>query len=151
MVFPKSKVFIADPSKQIVIQPQDGIAVFQLLGIPDGIDLSRAHRGYSHTPLERSIAHIKTSYTEEISIPELAAMEGLSVSRYNAVFKESTGVSPVKYITDLRITHACSLLQSTNLHVKEIGVMVGYKDNHFFSKAFKAKIGMSPREYREQK
>ena len=115
------------------------------------IDLSRAHRGYSHTPLERSIAHIKTSYTEEISIPELAAMEGLSVSRYNAVFKESTGVSPVKYITDLRITHACSLLQSTNLHVKEIGVMVGYKDNHFFSKAFKAKIGMSPREYREQK
>ena len=115
------------------------------------IALARSrHALESRSPIERSIAYIKASYTEEISIPDLAAMEGLSVSRYNAVFKTATGASPVKYITDLRMKHACSLLKSTNLHVKEIGSIVGYRDNHFFSKAFRSKIGMSPQEYREK-
>lgn len=115
------------------------------------IALARAsHAIESPSPIERSIAYIKASYTEEISIPAIAAMEGLSVSRYNAVFKGVTGISPIKYITDLRMKHACSLLKSTNLHVKEIGSIVGYRDNHFFSKAFKSKMGLSPQKYREK-
>ncbi|MBQ8689774.1 MAG: helix-turn-helix transcriptional regulator [Clostridia bacterium] len=102
-------------------------------------------------PLVRSISHIKTFYTEPIKIPDLAAMEGLSVSRYNTVFRETTGTSPVKYITDLRMKHAASLLLSTNISAARIGAMVGYEDNHFFSKAFKKYCGLSPKAYRERK
>ena len=113
------------------------------------ISLARAgHAKVSPAPLERSTAYIKSFFAEDISIPELAAMEGLSVSRYNAIFKETMGIPPIQYITDLRLKRACALLKATSLHVKEIGEAVGYRDNHFFSKTFKAKLGISPLEYR---
>jgi AraC-like DNA-binding protein len=113
------------------------------------ISLARASRKKeAPAPLERSTAYIRSFYSEDINIPELAAMEGLSVSRYNSLFKETLGMSPIRYITDLRMKQACALLKATSLHIKEIGENVGYRDNHFFSKTFKAKIGLSPSEYR---
>lgn len=121
------------------------VAVEQIL-----IALARARRAVSAPmPLERSIGYIKSFYAEPISIPELAAMDGLSVSRYNTLFKAFTGQTPIGYITNLRIDQACSLLRATNLPIKEIGAAVGYSDNHFFSKVFKKKIGVAPQKYRE--
>ena len=115
------------------------------------IALARARRAVAAPmPLERSIAYIKSFYAEQISIPELAAMEGLSVSRYNTLFKAFTGQTPIGYITNLRIDQACSLLMATNLPIKEIGAAVGYSDNHFFSKVFKKKMGVSAQKYREK-
>ena len=101
-------------------------------------------------PLSHSVAYIRGAYTDEIMIPELAAMEGLSVSRYNTVFRETFGTSPVKFITDLRMKQACDLLASTDLSVKEIGRAVGYEDSHFFSKAFKKYLGISPTDFRKR-
>ncbi len=101
-------------------------------------------------PLSRSISYIHESYTREISIPELAKMENLSVSRYNAVFRQLMGSSPVKYISDLRMQNACEFLALTDLSIKQIGSSVGYPDPHFFSKQFKRYIGSSPKEYRQR-
>ena len=113
------------------------------------ISLARASRAeVTPVSLERSMAYIRSFYAEDIDIPALAAMEGLSVSRYNALFKKKMGIPPIQYITDLRMKQACALLKATSLHIKEIGETVGYRDNHFFSKTFKAKIGLSPSEYR---
>ena len=121
-----------------------GVAVKGLL-----IALARARSGKrAPSPIERSLAYIKASYTDDIMIPQLAAMDGLSVSRYNAVFRKQTGTSPTRFITDLRLSHACTLLSSTDLQIGVIGAMVGYPDNHFFSKIFKTYIGLSPKEYR---
>ena len=114
------------------------------------VALARACRASkTPTPPQSSLAFIHSFYSKDISIPELAAMEGLSVSRYNVVFKTVTGVSPIQYITDLRIRHACTLLKTTDLHVKEIGLIVGYRDNHFFSKVFKEKMGIPAQKYRK--
>jgi len=99
-------------------------------------------------PLARSLSYIKSLYTEPIKIPELARMEGLSVSRYNTVFREVTGTSPTRYIIDLRLKQAATLLLSTDLPIGRIGSTVGYEDNHFFSKIFKCYMGVSPQAYR---
>lgn len=121
------------------------VALTQIL-----VSLARATRAAkAPMPLERSFSYIKSFYAEDISIPDLAAMEGLSVSRYNVLFRETIGASPIQYITSLRIKQACALLKATNLHIKEIGESVGYRDNHFFSKAFKKKMGVSPQKYRD--
>lgn len=98
----------------------------------------------------RSLAYIKENYMSQIKIPYLAALEGLSVSRYNTVFRASVGVSPVKYIVKMRMRQACILLESTDLSVKQIGEMVGYSDNHFFSKLFKIYVGVSAVQYRSE-
>lgn len=113
--------------------------------------VARAHfsKGASK-PLSRSIGYINTFYTENIRIPDLAKMEGLSSSRYNAVFRESMGISAQGYITNLRLKAAAALLKSTDLDIKEVGAAVGYDDNHFFSKIFKKYYSLSPKQYRER-
>lgn len=98
--------------------------------------------------LSLSLRYIMTSYPSDIRIPQLAAMEHMSVPRYNARFKALVGMSPTKYILSLRMTAACDLLSHTDLSVKEIAGLCGYRDPYFFSRAFKAYIDISPKGYR---
>jgi AraC-like DNA-binding protein/mannose-6-phosphate isomerase-like protein (cupin superfamily) len=101
-------------------------------------------------PLKKSLAYINSSYDTEISIPHLAKLENLSVSRYNALFKQEIGIAPMKYVINIRLGVACELLRNTDLPIKEIGMHVGYDDAHFFSRLFRNHIGVSPLEYREK-
>ncbi len=110
---------------------------------------ARIHHGEREKPLARSLAYINEAYTREIRIPELAKMENLSPSRYNVLFNSAVGMPPVRYIAKLRMQSACELLITTDLSVKQIGVSVGYGDPHFFSKQFRAMLGISPLRYRE--
>jgi len=105
--------------------------------------------GYgSREELCASLHYLTTAYASEIRIPELAAMEHLSTPRYNAKFKALMGVSPTKYLLQLRIGAACDLLRHTDFSIKEIAAMCGYRDPYFFSRAFKEHTGSSPRAYR---
>ncbi len=113
------------------------------------LSLARASRGgAAQNPIIRSLRYIHASYTTDIRIPDLAAMDSLSHSRYNVLFRNVTGTSPRQYITELRMRHACELLRTTDMPIKQIGLLVGYHDPHFFSKLFKANLGLSPQEYR---
>ena len=94
-------------------------------------------------------ACVRAIDAEDIRIPTLAAMEHLSTPRYNARFKEQLGISPTQYLLRLRMGAACDLLKNTELSVKEIATMCGYRDPYFFSRAFKAFTGSSPRTYRQ--
>ena len=125
--------------------PQKSGATLQVI-----LSLLASSRGERMKRLRNSLSYINASYASEISVPYLAAMDNLSVSRYNVLFREQMGVSPVKYITDLRIKHACMLLLSTDMSVGTVGENVGYPDKHFFSKTFKGHMGLSPKEYRQK-
>jgi AraC-like DNA-binding protein len=98
----------------------------------------------------RSLEYIDSHYTEVFPITALSRMEGLSYSRYHDVFVAEMGVSPRRYITRLRLRHACELLCGTDMSIAQIGMQVGYDDPSFFSKLFKKEIGISPLRYREQ-
>ncbi len=100
------------------------------------------------SPLETSMRYIHSAYSEKIAVPQLAAMENLSNSRYIALFNRHLGMSPTAYIIKLRMNTACELLCSTDMSIKQVGILVGYPDSHFFSKLFKKYIGLSPNEYR---
>lgn len=113
--------------------------------------LSDAQREGIPSALSRSLSYVGAYYTEDIRVGTLAKMESLSVSRYNTLFKRVTGTSPIQYITSLRIKHACSLLETTDMDVGRIGDAVGYSDKHFFSKIFKKHVGTSAKEYREKR
>ena len=102
-------------------------------------------------PLERSLRRIHSSYQENLRIPELARLENLSNSRFITVFRERMGISPAAYIIKKRMSAACELLENTDISVKQVGILVGYNDPHFFSKIFKRHLGLSPVEYRKSK
>ena len=107
-------------------------------------------RNDGYRTLKKSIKYIHENFTERIEVPELAKMEGLSNSRYIALFTEEMGKTPREYILDVRLGRACELLVSTDIPVGHVGTLSGYRDQYFFSKIFKKHLGMSPCDYRKQ-
>jgi len=84
-----------------------------------------------------------------VDLLELARYAGLSRSRFSALFRERTGLSPVNYHTLLRMQSACQMLDSTKLCIHEIAGNCGYTDPYHFSRQFKRVTGVSPSAYRK--
>lgn len=99
--------------------------------------------------LTKSLGFIHTFYSKDIRIPDLAKMESLSNSRYITVFKQRMGMPPSEYIIHLRLNVASDLLKNRDISIKEVASRVGYDNPHFFSKLFKKKMGVSPKQYKD--
>ena len=65
-----------------------------------------------------------------------------------AFLKEKIGISPVYYISALRLQKAKDLLLNTNLRVRDIGLEIGQKSLGTFTTRFTERVGMSPSEFR---
>lgn len=100
--------------------------------------------------LEECAAYLVEHCNEDLSIHDLAAMSGLSQSRFMYLFRERFGMAPKEYQTNLRIGNAKTLLITTRLPISEIGAMSGYSDPLYFSRVFKKHTGQSPKQYRQQ-
>ncbi len=131
---------------------QDSFRDKELSLLLERLFISMARRGGEDTvrvnQLKKSLAYLNLKYNGNIRIPELARLENLSVSRYNALFKKLMDCSPTEYITMLRISSARELLSGTDIPIGKISRLVGYYDPHFFSRIFKETTGVSPSDYR---
>ncbi len=90
--------------------------------------------------------YMSEHYARELSVTELADRAGLSVNHFIRTFKARTGRTPAQYLLNLRMNKAKQLLFSTD-KIKTIARSVGYKDEHYFSRAFKKTEGMAPAYY----
>ncbi|MEQ1603482.1 MAG: AraC family transcriptional regulator [Pyrinomonadaceae bacterium] len=91
---------------------------------------------------------IEASFTQAPDVDALAEMSNVSISHLQHLFKEETGKSITQHVKQLRLEKACSLLQTTNLRIKEICYSVGMADCSHFVRDFKREFGVSPSEYR---
>lgn len=98
--------------------------------------------------VEEMDAYIRFHYKEAINISELAEKYHFNHSYLTRVFKKQKGQSPLKLINELRINDAGRLLLTTSLSVREISEMLGFTDQHYFSRIFKDFTGLTPKEYR---
>ena len=73
----------------------------------------------------------------------------LSPYYFSKLFKEQTGENFIDYLTRTRLTHAATILRSTDLSIKEISAETGYQDANYFSRLFKRWYQCTPSEYRE--
>lgn len=83
------------------------------------------------------------------SIDWLAHQLTMSRSSFEHTYKRIFGISPMNEVIASRIEHAKSLLSSTDLSVKQIARMCGYKSDIHFMRQFKSKMNMTPSEYRD--
>ena len=74
----------------------------------------------------------------------------LSVSRFQHIFKEQTGISITEYISNIRIRHCSELLLETDLSISEIADFMKYNSATYFIREFKKQIGQTPGEYRQK-
>ncbi|MEQ4619156.1 MAG: AraC family transcriptional regulator [Corticimicrobacter sp.] len=85
---------------------------------------------------------------ETPSLPTLAREAGLSVSRLTAGFRMQYGCSVYDFVREQRLQQAYRLLVSRGMSVSEVAWRCGYTDSHF-SKAFRQRFGISPRNIRK--
>ena len=78
---------------------------------------------------------------------ELAEISGFSYSYFKKVFISKYGVSPIKYITELRMNYACELLSSGKYKVSDVAQLCGYENVYYFSTVFKKYKGTSPKNH----
>lgn len=90
------------------------------------------------------------NYSQDINLNLIANNLNYSSGYLTKIFCQVYDCTPSKYITNLRITHAQRmLLHNPELSIRQIGEMVGYHDQGYFSRIFKKQTGLSPFEYRE--
>ncbi|SFF31908.1 ABC-type Fe3+-hydroxamate transport system, substrate-binding protein [Paenibacillus algorifonticola] len=97
--------------------------------------------------VESTIEYLKLHYDEAITIEDLAGIAQLSRRWYTTLFKEITGENPSDYLIRLRIDKAKELLTMSKESLYAIARKVGFEDEHYFSRRFKQKVGVSPRFY----
>ena len=91
------------------------------------------------------------AFDSQIDLALILRESGYSEDYIRSCFKETTGKTPNEFLTEIRIKHACFLIgmYHDELSLSEISERCGYLDYIYFSKKFKAIMGMSPREYKK--
>lgn len=79
---------------------------------------------------------------------ETAESIGMGYSRFRKLFKDYTGLSPAKYILEIRMAKARELLTNTDLQIQEIAWKVGFENADYFTTAFRRVCGVVPNVYR---
>ena len=90
--------------------------------------------------------NLRKNLTNEI----LASTIKMSTNAFARLFKQQTGNSPQKYLTNTRIENACNLLHHSSLSINEIADLCGFADRYYFTKVFKSSILLPPAQYRKQ-
>lgn len=100
-------------------------------------------------PISRTIAFMRESISQTLTLEELARVAGMSASHYSTVFRAKVQSAPINFFTFLKIQEACRLLENTQLRIKEVAYQIGYSDPYYFSRVFTNVMSVSPREFRK--
>ena len=106
--------------------------------------------------LQRSISDIvreisDNAFDAETDITRILKQSGYAEDYVRAAFKRVTGKTPTGFLTEMRIKHACHLIDiyGASVSLSEIARACGYTDYVYFSKRFKSLVGASPEQYRK--
>ena len=113
-----------------------------------GASLAPARGGLAPWAKRRCLELMQERLSEDISLDELADEAQLSPFHFARMFKESVGMPPRVYLTQLRLERACELLETTDLPVTEIAFEVGYSSNQVLARLFIKHRHTTPSDYR---
>ena len=86
----------------------------------------------------------------ELVVDDLVRELAVSRSVFFKKLKTLTGLAPIEFIKEIRIKRATQLIETGEFNMTQISYMVGINDPRYFSKCFKAQVGMTPTEYKEK-
>lgn len=98
--------------------------------------------------LRRVEDYVSEHLAGEISVEALAEEVDLSPFHFCRVFKRTTGMSPLQFVTRQRMAHAQRLIRETSRSLIEIALEVGYVNPSHFAQVFRRVVGVTPTEFR---
>lgn len=107
-------------------------------------------RGLSRPQLRRLDAFMREHLAEDISVKALAELAGLSPFHFVRVFKQTTGLTPHRYLLERRLERARELLRCRSLALAEVAITAGFCDQSHFTLHFKRAYGLTPGEFRRR-
>lgn len=86
-----------------------------------------------------------------LSVKEIAAVARLTPNHFTALFHRHTGRIFTDYLSNERLKRARQYLADLTLSINEVARLVGYDDPSYFTRWFRQRAGVSPRQWRENR
>lgn len=128
----------------VLLMLADLIRYFSTHSLPETV--SNATR--STDTLREIISYVNEHYTEKISIEEVADHVGFSREYFCRFFKQHMSITFLRYLNEVRISHAGNLLMTTDLSISEVMTKSGFTNQTLFNRLFKEIYGITPRQAR---
>lgn len=125
-------------------KPDLGVIFYATWTLPD-----RA-RTKCFSRIEAAVNYMMQRIGQPMQVSDLSARLGISDSQFHLLFKVATGATPVDFLIRARMHIAAALLKKTDLQIKQVGMLLGYDDQFYFSRLFKSVHGQPPNHYRHQ-
>jgi transcriptional regulator GlxA family with amidase domain len=98
-----------------------------------------------------ALSFLEAHSDRPVGTKELMELTNMSASTLNRHFQNATGLSPIEFHIQRRIERACLLIRTSGLSMGEISEATGFNDANYFSRQFRKVMGMSPRQYRNNR
>jgi DNA-binding response OmpR family regulator len=96
-----------------------------------------------------TLSILKANIADPPGLVALARQQATNERKLTDVFREHVGMSVFEYLTELRMETARQLLESTDMQVQLIAARIGYSNAGDFTRAFRRRYGVGPREFRQ--
>jgi len=100
-----------------------------------------------HDAVQQCVLFIKKNYMHKVTLEQLAEIANLHPNYLCTLFRKYMGTSPMTYLSRVRMQRARKLLRETDLNIRQVAEQTGFNSASFFSKRFKAIMGIPPAEY----
>ena len=98
--------------------------------------------------IKKTIEIMHKGYKENYTVEDYAGFCNLSLYRFIHKFKKYTGMTPLDYLTNIKINTAKDLIINSEFNMSEIAELVGYENPLYFSRVFKKITGICPSKYK---
>ena len=140
-----------EPGRQTVLDRL--LDVLVVLGLRTGMAASANapawFRGASDPRLSRALQAMHGDTSAPWTVEELAKMSNMSRATFARVFQDVLGETPMRYLTDWRMTIARDLLRTQDVPLAEVASRVGYTSLYAFATAFRRHHGQPPGRWRQ--
>ncbi|GLS17488.1 AraC family transcriptional regulator [Labrys miyagiensis] len=127
-----------------------GLAYHATMALHD--DLMARHESApdagGHLAIGRVTSHIRRHLDQDLEVPALADIAGMSRAHFSRTFRTVAGVAPSEFVMRERMQLAARLLVNGQLSIKAIASTCGFADPNYFAKAFRRTFAISPSEFR---
>jgi AraC-like DNA-binding protein len=142
---------IAEPGQQTVLDRL--LDVLLVLALRSDFRRSttapRWYRASADRRLRAALQAMHEDASHPWTVPELAALSGLSRAAFARAFRDTLGQAPLQYLTDWRMTLARDHLRAGELNLASIAAAVGYSSPYAFAAAFRRHHGIPPGAWRQ--